>query len=73
MMCGKLSYESRGAAQKAMANIGRKRGFKKGKPTAYQCGHCGQWHWGHSRHEKPAGLVPRWQVRVWDEDLSEGF
>jgi hypothetical protein len=70
MMCGKLSYESRSAAQKAMANIGRKRGFKKGKPTAYSCGHCGMWHWGHSRFEKPVLRQSRWEARM---ELDEAF
>ena len=47
--CGKVRYESRGAAQRAIGVVkekGRRR-VTGDAPKAYPCPHCGGWHWGH--------------------------
>jgi hypothetical protein len=45
--CGKVRYESRAAANMAIANMAKHKGKRLGKAQTYACAHCGGWHWGH--------------------------
>jgi hypothetical protein len=45
--CGKVRYESRAAANRAIATMAKHKGKRLGKASAYQCQHCDGWHWGH--------------------------
>jgi len=50
---GKLSYDSRSDAARALAQLFRAGRGSEHRMNAYQCRACGKWHIGHEKRKHP--------------------
>lgn len=49
---GKIGHLTEEGARRAMAAVGRRGQWKKGRiPGVYRCEYCRHWHWGHKPKE----------------------